>query len=295
VGKRVKCFAAHGYGQQIIVLPEAHPCVHCRAEVWTDCLPAVCAECRHLRKVYVRQPLEVRRLAQACGVRLMRLFGCRLVVLPPGSEPMVTLAEAAELAHAAQHLTDREWAFVSGALADASNYPLFLVLADWLDDHGRTAEGARVRRLVPKAGELLVGTTAPDDEEESAGDGSPPDVSPERRLLSALVDAVISACPHDRPSIVVLPHGADLQALDEEEMRTLGWVRTERVVEARATERERCRAVLRERMEHVCRFADEIAPVNPSAARFAEVEVVALRRAIDLLSDQATEPEGMTP
>jgi uncharacterized protein (TIGR02996 family) len=210
---------------------------------------------------------------------------------------VATLAEAAQWGDAAGSLTEREWAFVSGALANAGDYPLFLVMADWLDEHGRTAEGARVRRLVPKAGELLVGTTAPEDSEESAGDPSP-----ERRLLSALVDAVISACPHDRPSIVVLPHGADLQALDEEEMLHLGWVPAVRVVEARVAERERCRAVLRDRIEVVRRFADEIAPVNSHAAELAGAEFMALFGAINLLlSDQAAPdvppavPEGVTP
>jgi hypothetical protein len=215
---------------------------------------------------------------------------------------MATLAEAAQWGDAAGSLTEREWAFVSGALANAGDFPLFLVLADWLEYHGRTAEGARVRRLVPKAGELLVGTTAPEDSEESAGDGSPPDVSPERRLLSALVDAVISACPGDRPSIVVLPHGAELYALDEEEMLHLGWVPAVRVVEARVAERERCRAVLRDRIEVVRRFADEIAPVNSHAAELAGAEFMALLGAINLLlSDQAAPdvppavPEGATP
>jgi hypothetical protein len=187
--------------------------------------------------------------------------------------------------NAAQRLTEREWAFVSGALADAGDYPLFLVLADWLEYHGRTAEGARIRRLVPKAGELLVGTTAPEDPEEIAGDGSPADVSPEQRLIRSLVAAVRAACPDGGPSIVVLPHGAELYALNEEEMLRLGWVRADRVAEARATERERCRAVLRERMEVARRFADEVAPASRRAAELAGAEVVALHRAIDLLSD----------
>lgn len=59
-------------------------------------------------------------------------------------------------------LSEGERAFVQAA-ADARHDPAkqvdaLLIFADWLEDQGREAHGARVRRLVPENGEVLIGS-----------------------------------------------------------------------------------------------------------------------------------------
>jgi hypothetical protein len=72
--------------------------------------------------------------------------------LPPVIDRLLTLLS----------LSDAERAFVRAA-ADARHdpaeqYDALLVFADWLEDQGREAVGARVRRLVPESGDVLVMT-----------------------------------------------------------------------------------------------------------------------------------------
>jgi hypothetical protein len=117
-------------------------------------------------------------------------------------------------------LSDRERAFVVAALDDAADSDTLSVLADYLEEQGRTRDGARLRRLSPKDGDVLA-WTVPD-----GGDQSPRDAAcaAALRLQTSLRDA------HGVQTLwVVLPADGGLEVLPPDALRAAGWVRADRL------------------------------------------------------------------
>jgi hypothetical protein len=117
-------------------------------------------------------------------------------------------------------LTVREREFVRAALGDAADFDLYSVLADYLEDQGRTRDGARVRRLVPKDGDVLLFTVAPGPDalrEGRACEGAA------RHLAGVLAARGVRCTP------VVVYQGTEVYALPQQTMRAAGWVRTAEV------------------------------------------------------------------
>jgi hypothetical protein len=118
-------------------------------------------------------------------------------------------------------LSDRERAFVGAALDDAADFDLVQVLADYLEEHGRTKDGARLRRLSPKDGDVLVLRVSG----VSAGPGAA------RATLDAYQAAARALCDRlarvtgTRTAWVVMSGEADLEVLDPAALRAAGWVR----------------------------------------------------------------------
>jgi hypothetical protein len=116
-------------------------------------------------------------------------------------------------------LSDRERAFITAALDDAADFDLYSVLADWLEEEGRTRDGARVRRLAPKDGDVLV-WRAP---ESWSGGG-----------LGSIREAIDRVRQHLQArgvetTSIILYGDDELSALDPERMRAAGWVRADDV------------------------------------------------------------------
>jgi hypothetical protein len=113
-------------------------------------------------------------------------------------------------------LSDGERRFVAALADDAGDFDGLSVFADWLEDQGCTADGARVRRLVPQDGDVIVLTR--------------PDAGAERRTHERWVRraddlrAKFLASGRD-VRVLVLPHGSGADALPADAMRAAGWVR----------------------------------------------------------------------
>jgi hypothetical protein len=112
-------------------------------------------------------------------------------------------------------LSDGERRFVAALAEDAGDFDGLQVFSDWLEDQGRTAGGARLRRLVPKDGDVLVWTVPP------AVDAW--DAEPFRNAAARIREKL------RRRGVatewVVLPNDTDLSSVSPEAMRAAGWVR----------------------------------------------------------------------
>jgi hypothetical protein len=117
-------------------------------------------------------------------------------------------------------LSGGERRFVAALADDAADFDMAQVYADWLEDDGRTAAGARLRRLVPRDGDVLVFTVA-----------TGPDAAAESRACEKAAGrlADILAARGVRCTPVVAYHGTDVSALPQQTMRAAGWVRAEAV------------------------------------------------------------------
>jgi uncharacterized protein (TIGR02996 family) len=115
-------------------------------------------------------------------------------------------------------LSQGERRFVTALAEDASDTVTAEVYADWLEEQGRTAEGATVRRLVPRDGDVLVFTVAPG--RDAAGEARACEKAA-GRLADILAARGVRCTP------VVAYHGTDVSALPRQTMRAAGWVRAE--------------------------------------------------------------------
>jgi uncharacterized protein (TIGR02996 family) len=114
------------------------------------------------------------------------------------------------------NLSGGERRFVAALAQDAGDFDTAQVYADWLLDQGRTADGARVRRLVPQDGDVLVWQI------------------PNLAVAARQERVYLAGAEYVRNELnarginttaVFLPDGADLSALDPDAMRAAGWVR----------------------------------------------------------------------
>jgi len=166
-------------------------------------------------------------------------------------------------------LCDAERSFIDSAASAATSgdptglHETLMVFADWLEDQGRQAHGAEVRRLVPQRGNILLLTVprGADTEREEVLNGIG------RRLDQFLRD-VGREC-----YIVKVQEGATIPILDEAAMRRLGWERCDdvrRLKETmqqtsennRALQRENARLNAIDRTHCMCRW-DGIRLVEP--------------------------------
>jgi hypothetical protein len=141
-----------------------------------------------------------------------------MITVPQGYRvDFVRLTSALTRLCALLGLSGRERAFVSALADDAADFDLYSVLADYLEDQGRTRDGARVRRLVPRDGDVLVwqtGVPGPGPWERPTAYQEAAD-----RVRKGLAARGVDT------HAVTLPAGADLSAVDPEQMRLAGWVR----------------------------------------------------------------------
>jgi hypothetical protein len=117
-------------------------------------------------------------------------------------------------------LSEGERRFVTALAEDVTDGDCVTleVFADWLEEEGRTADGPRLRRLVPRDGDVLVFTVA-----------TGPDAAAESRACEKAAGrlADILAARGVRCTPVVAYHGTDISALPQQTMRAAGWVRAE--------------------------------------------------------------------
>lgn len=117
--------------------------------------------------------------------------------------------------------------FLTALARDRLDADTILVFADWLEEHGRTAEGQRVRLLRPRPGDVLV--LLPQDQHP---------IEVQRQALAdragELADA-LGLCWVGLPSPEF-----DIRLADPEQLRAAGWVREEEAVERVRAEREAC-------------------------------------------------------
>jgi uncharacterized protein (TIGR02996 family) len=99
--------------------------------------------------------------------------------------------------------------------------------ADWLEEHGHTAEGQRVRLLRPQPGDVLVLYFDP------AG------MTAQRR---AVLDESVKRLAEGAEvrGWIVTPSCNNLEAIDPEQLRAAGWVREEELTQHGLAVRERC-------------------------------------------------------
>jgi hypothetical protein len=117
-------------------------------------------------------------------------------------------------------LSRGERRFVTALAEDASDTVTAEVYADFLEENGRTAEGAGVRRLAPQDGDVLV-ITAPSGASDAAS---------RRRWAAHAADLRAKLLASGRDArVLVLPCGSGAENLDLDAMRAAGWVRAEAV------------------------------------------------------------------
>jgi hypothetical protein len=129
--------------------------------------------------------------------------------------PAVTLARLLERLLWLLGLSEGERRFVTALADDAADFDTAQVYADWLLDQGRTANGARVRRLVPRDGDVLVWTVS--------GGEDPVRLAEVRRHAQALCDGLRDRGLHTLGAVV--PQGVEVDSLGVGAMRAAGWVR----------------------------------------------------------------------
>jgi uncharacterized protein (TIGR02996 family) len=130
--------------------------------------------------------------------------------------------------------------FLTALARDRLDADTILVFADWLEEHGHTAEGQRVRLLRPQPGAVLVFTPGHDVTNPA-----------ERDDLDRAADEVARRAGYDW--WVRLPGpGYDLRAIDPEQLRAAGWVR-----ESEAAER------VRQEREEIARIVEQRGGTNP--------------------------------
>jgi hypothetical protein len=115
-------------------------------------------------------------------------------------------------------LSEGERRFVTALAGDAADFATLGVFADWLEEAGRTADGARVRRLVPRDGDVLVLRYPPESYSSQGVQESAAAMARDLRARGLNVD------------VAVLADDSDLSALDSDAMRAAGWVRAEDVL-----------------------------------------------------------------
>jgi uncharacterized protein (TIGR02996 family) len=131
----------------------------------------------------------------------------------PLTAPLAPLTHALERLCWLLGLSGGERRFVTALAEDAGDFDLCSVYADWLEDQGRPEDGIRVRRLVPRDGDIIV-MRYPEGAYEYQ------DVL---KTLSA-VEGHLKARGVDIFALALHDHD-DLTALDPDAMRAAGWVR----------------------------------------------------------------------
>jgi uncharacterized protein (TIGR02996 family) len=106
--------------------------------------------------------------------------------------------------------------FVAALAKDATDFVALVVFADWLEEHGQTALGARFRRLMPQTGDLLVYRVQDDHYAEQL---------PRARDVANIVQKNLREGFGVETYWLILPEDMELQQVDEATMRELGWVR----------------------------------------------------------------------
>jgi uncharacterized protein (TIGR02996 family) len=106
--------------------------------------------------------------------------------------------------------------FVAALTRDATDFVTLAVFADWLEEHGHTALGARFRRLLPQTGDLLVYRVQDDHYAEQL---------PRARDVANIVQKNLREGFGVETYWLILPEDMELQQVDEATMRELGWVR----------------------------------------------------------------------
>lgn len=113
--------------------------------------------------------------------------------------------------------------FLESLSANRLDADTILVFADWLEEHGRTEAGERVRLLRPQPGDVIAVWPAShtDDAHFEAG--------------QICNDLAAGGC-----LTVLLCFGEDLAVADPDQLRAAGWVREEEAQERVRAEREAC-------------------------------------------------------
>jgi hypothetical protein len=111
-------------------------------------------------------------------------------------------------------LSEGERRFVAALADDAVDFATLEVFADWLEDEGRTADGARVRRLVPRDGDVIVVRHPPGPRHEAH-------CATVRQMLDALAARGV------RVWAVTMSDDMSLETAPPDAMRAAGWVRAE--------------------------------------------------------------------
>lgn len=135
-------------------------------------------------------------------------------------------------------LSNQEYAFVTdcAGLASARKpedyYSTLSVFADWLEDQGRTINGAEIRRLIPQTGDVILCVVS---EREFKAD---PNLTAIRQHA---VDLKESLKKLNRDVLVVIcGKGIDLANMSVNDIDTTPWGYAEAVKPARHAERRRC-------------------------------------------------------
>jgi hypothetical protein len=169
-------------------------------------------------------------------------------------------------------LSEGERRFVK-ALADdwAGDFDGLSVFADWLEDQGRPEDGTRVRRLVPRDGDVIVVRHPPGPRHEAH-------CATVQQILDALAARGVRVCA------VIMSHDMTLVTAPPAAMRAAGWVRAEDVERAVAAA---IRAALPD--------DSDLETADPEAMRAAGwVRAEDVRRALrDVADDAATMPGGV--
>jgi uncharacterized protein (TIGR02996 family) len=111
-------------------------------------------------------------------------------------------------------LSEGERRFVRALAEDVADFDMAQVYADWLEDDGRTAAGIRVRRLVPRDGDVIVVRHPPGPRHEAH-------CATVQQLLDALAARGV------RVWAVTMSDDMSLEAAPPDAMRAAGWVRAE--------------------------------------------------------------------
>jgi uncharacterized protein (TIGR02996 family) len=134
------------------------------------------------------------------------------------------------------NMRPEERALMFALLENAADVDAACAYADWLEENGRHEAGARIRRLAPQSGDVLVLTY-----DHRSDIGLPPPFTGFHALekIAAAVKERLDAHGRD-VTVLIYPDNQTLEVVGEDGMRAAGWVRQERLAEAVAAEREAC-------------------------------------------------------
>jgi uncharacterized protein (TIGR02996 family) len=127
-------------------------------------------------------------------------------------------------------LSQGERRFVTALAEDASDTVTAEVYADWLEENGRTAAGTRVRRLVPRDGDVIVVRHPPGSRHEAH-------CATAKELADALAARGV------RVWVVTMSDDMTLETAPSDAMRAAGWVWAEEADVRVAHENMFCTAI----------------------------------------------------
>jgi len=177
---------------------------------------------------------------------------------------------------------EHERAFLLHLLGNRLDGDTAAVFADWLEEHGRTEAGDRVRLLRPRKGDLLVMSIDRSDIREHATWEQWEESIQAGNRLARQFDC----------QMILLSQSMQLNNMDADAMRKHGWVRAEEAERRVAEEREACARVAEQVADEQDRDAENSDAGGSDTLATAERIAATMCR---IVAERVRNREGQTP